>query len=489
MVFVIPEEDEAIEEALLQGGSGDQCQTWLSMEASREHRHWLAWRGASLDDCEDPERVVLFDDLEKFLFTVDTASQRFQLLCAFLQFLGVPTQHLSLANRLRPHDAALLQSPEQLYSQADSTMLGMHGRGKQFATSHQQEFTGQHDFVCNTVSQCLPVLSTEQQTVLTLMLIHYQQRKLEKLSDSIKVSKALIKEIKKSVKGLLKEKHNRNNLWAWGAYAQVLWQAGDHSESRQVLQMALTMTQGNMRSSLAACNLCSAYARQELEMHTPEGKARALYVLCCLADGEKPGKIEKVGMVAPTRVVRCRHSFQQDFQAMLEEALREDCDIVVLPYLGNRLQHWAACYAHFQYATVGLDGASHVYECLLQDLQAQTSTNSEYHSCMQELVRKDYIKLLQWHMAGTPSPLRVLRGPLLQALNYLPEDAHLLQLFVDIETCSSIAGRLRRYFHKAQHSTVTWLFAVLGEHRRIHRLTQHQMQLLQHLPSAPGRIL
>ncbi len=50
-------------------------QLWIQEEVHREQTHLLPWRpdarkGETEDDCEDPERMVLFDDISSILFKV-----------------------------------------------------------------------------------------------------------------------------------------------------------------------------------------------------------------------------------------------------------------------------------------------------------------------------------------------------------------------------------------------------------------------------------
>ena len=50
-------------------------QAWLQEEVHREQTHILPWKpdagkGETEEDCEDPERMVLFDDISGVLFKV-----------------------------------------------------------------------------------------------------------------------------------------------------------------------------------------------------------------------------------------------------------------------------------------------------------------------------------------------------------------------------------------------------------------------------------
>lgn len=85
--------DEEIESVVVGSNSYDIHHTWVSMEKSRNNRHWLPWRanlniGETDDDCEDPDRGVLSDDVISSLFRLTNEKNRFLLSCHFLHFLG-----------------------------------------------------------------------------------------------------------------------------------------------------------------------------------------------------------------------------------------------------------------------------------------------------------------------------------------------------------------------------------------------------------------
>lgn len=51
----------------------DRAKSWLRLEHTRQISHWLPWRPSaneSDDDCEDPHRLVLSDDIIAVLFYV-----------------------------------------------------------------------------------------------------------------------------------------------------------------------------------------------------------------------------------------------------------------------------------------------------------------------------------------------------------------------------------------------------------------------------------
>ena len=76
-MFIVGEsgqdEDDLEEEQLIEnfGGKVDNVQLWLRLELIRESKHWLPLRVAKDEDddeIEDTDRIVLFDQLDGFLY-------------------------------------------------------------------------------------------------------------------------------------------------------------------------------------------------------------------------------------------------------------------------------------------------------------------------------------------------------------------------------------------------------------------------------------
>ena len=75
----------------LQHSSSDPFERWYEAEAYAETHFSFPGRATDLDvaDEEDPYRVVLFPDVQPFLFPIRSPEVRLQLVWAFLSFLGI----------------------------------------------------------------------------------------------------------------------------------------------------------------------------------------------------------------------------------------------------------------------------------------------------------------------------------------------------------------------------------------------------------------
>ena len=68
---------------------------WLSLELHRERTHLKPWKpdkkaAQTEEDCDDPERLIVFDDICPNLFKVIKSINKLKLILSFLEILGVP---------------------------------------------------------------------------------------------------------------------------------------------------------------------------------------------------------------------------------------------------------------------------------------------------------------------------------------------------------------------------------------------------------------
>jgi hypothetical protein len=75
-------------------GPATPAARWAAIEGWRDQHHWEPWRpqldaGETETDCDDPDRLVVFDDLDGFLFPVVDSETQLELVLRFLEQLGV----------------------------------------------------------------------------------------------------------------------------------------------------------------------------------------------------------------------------------------------------------------------------------------------------------------------------------------------------------------------------------------------------------------
>ena len=69
----VKQDEDEEEKILIECQDLPQHESWLRLEESRQLSHWMPWKPSANeteDDCEDPSRMVVSDDIVDFLFVV-----------------------------------------------------------------------------------------------------------------------------------------------------------------------------------------------------------------------------------------------------------------------------------------------------------------------------------------------------------------------------------------------------------------------------------
>ncbi|XP_051869405.1 nuclear exosome regulator NRDE2 [Pristis pectinata] len=489
------EEDEDGDE--LKDKSLPKWQLWMQVESARDSKHWLPWRaskakGQTEEDCEDPDRQVLFDDIGSSMFRISSPELKFQLMSSFLQFLGIPAGSglpCSCLN-LALDEPALFGSGsdcKRLLDQSDSPASGVGCVGFMAAEPRQKRAAGHcragEEFIRIVFQQALPQFSGEERSELVRSWLLYEKSKVvQNLQLGNKRLKSQGKRSKKLAKSLLKEAENRNNLALWKEYAHLEWLLGNVEDSRRVFDTALTMaiTQGLTSSPL--CNLCFLYASLELELMGSLGGAascRALYVLMRFAQGNSYSPYS--GEVLPVNVLKARKSYEHAFQHCLTNDFSPQ-DVLQGTQKPAHLVALVGCFALFQYLTVGIQVADALYRQASERLTGLSSLNEiELASAgisASERLATMHVALLRFHMKVGIYPLRPLREMLACALQRYPGNPDLWRFYVQVENTSHNGSRARRFFDSITRATkdtiLPWLFAIHAEEQRKERVDSVQ---------------
>ena len=361
-------------------------------------RHWLPWRpdvrnGETEEDCEDPERLIMFDDISTFLFEVTSEDNMLSLvlnLFSLIKNSGVeftfdsfPSRSL-LAQRIQQYE---LESCDDL-NVNDLDLANCRQR-----IEMDKEKTSQ--FIENALYQASRHFDGHARTRLTLLWIHLKVARIKVMENDLKKDKKLWKtsgkELKKWIKDILKEETNRNNILLWEAYATTEDILGNRNDSVNVLDTVLTMhiPPGgimNMKSTITQCEickLCRTYAETELGIGKPRtgkdiniNKDRALHVLCSLADNERYRPKQNSDKVAPTTILRARRNYQSLVSELSKNEVNDTERIIAsLPEAGCTLVHLVVCFAYFQYLSVDVHAASVVFQQVKSFVMVHGVTN------------------------------------------------------------------------------------------------------------------
>ena len=273
------EEDQLISSF---GGQVDEVQLWLKLEVLREHRHWLPWRERGVvgddeaedeDELEDPERSVLFDQLDGFLFQFRDPSSVFKLILCFLNFLGVDLDDEEFSTGSLGTQAF----QEWLgISHSDAVEIGQEG----ILLEAQPGLDVVKDFIKNLFRQCISVTKEPFKTELILLMLKFEANHVDipEDGDVKKAKKAKAKDIKTMTMSLLE--NDRNNTKIYIGYAEALLKLEGYKSAKKVFETALA-------SKADRCDHELFTRAAILEMTSGKSSDQALWILSLLAK-ERP---------------------------------------------------------------------------------------------------------------------------------------------------------------------------------------------------------
>ncbi|XP_074921736.1 nuclear exosome regulator NRDE2 isoform X3 [Chelonoidis abingdonii] len=480
------DEDQEIKDKTL-----PKWQIWLDIECSRETRHWLPWRPDKTkkqteEDCEDPERQVLFDDLGPSLIRLSSPDLQFQLLYSFLQFVGVPCgRSLFPSNLYIAMDENNVFDNEQSdrpLTSFDSLLSGVNSIGHMDTMTRGRQHIGHckegEEFIQNVFHLILPLFSGKEKANLSVCWLQYEISKVVQClqAKNKKKLKSQGKKSKKLAKNLLKASENRNNLSLWKLYAYLEWLLGNTEDARKVFDTALCLAGTEGMKNTQLCNLSLLYASLEVELLENLEEtvmSRALHILTKLA--ESGPYVPYTGQVLSVNILKARKAYEHALQDYLSESPISNWDQASN---SSQLVNLVGCYALFQYLTVGIDAAVLICRHISEKLKGSASQKFESigenlgihnFSTPLEAVTLMHTNLLRYHMKVSIYPLNPLREALTEALKLYPSNQSLWRSYIQIQSKSHNASKARRFFDSVTRSTKSlepWLFAIQAEEMR-----------------------
>ncbi|PIK55203.1 hypothetical protein BSL78_07933 [Apostichopus japonicus] len=217
-----------------------KVEAWMMEESARGCDHMLPWRpdpGQTTDDCDDPDRLVLFDDISKVLFKLTGKNAKFQLVLGLLELLGIQNEAMLTTNSSHAHKFlhTVIQSAHQLLyakfaisldgedfnrecvvsswhstwvkscpgilricevTKGDKTTNEIKSKSVDTTTESKRS----SEFVDYVIDQIIPKISDDRQSVLRLMQLSFHLTNVT-LSDEPKARKKQIKSVQKRAKG------------------------------------------------------------------------------------------------------------------------------------------------------------------------------------------------------------------------------------------------------------------------------------------------
>ncbi|XP_070699085.1 nuclear exosome regulator NRDE2 [Pempheris klunzingeri] len=527
------EEEEEEDEEEVKDQSQPKWTVWLDVESSREAAYWLPWRpdkakGQSEEDCEDPDRQVLFDDIGPSLICLSSPELRLRFLLRFLSFLGLPVDSVLSAAPCQPglllENLSLLTQGNELQRPLTSHNLpdpGVNSVGHMTTLQGTRKWAGLgklgERFVTSVFNMVQPVLPAHHRAVLSLSWMQYEKLKVLRClhGGNKKRLRSQGKSSKRVAKQLLKETDNRSSLVLWREYAHLEWVLGNLDEARKVFSTATGIGGTKGLRSPTLCELCLLWAQLEVEEVagvrggglTDVTASPAVCVLTRLAEGTSSSSSSTSQSLSTVSILKARRSYEQALTASLSaldqnlhnpQANRKGQEDLLGETL--RLRGLVGCYALFQYLTMGVQAAIAVYsqarermEELHLTLDKQLTSNEEAnlastddsqsaadssHTSRHHVNRLgseceglavQQAALLRHHNSISVFPLMTLRQTLTSALSTWPSSASLWSIYVQVENRYHSAGRARRFFHSVTRNNsrvVPRLFAIVAEQQR-----------------------
>lgn len=396
-------------------------QSWFMEEEKREHQLWQPCRpsvGFGVEEGEeldDPERVVLFEDVQNLLFKFTCDDVRMELAFRFIEFLGHVMPHRqSTSDPYHVQKLSFIEEVEDIISLITSNSLG---------STWEKHKKIKDESVVRFIRVIFLQLSKAFPKNNDVLLAYMHFESLYSIDAARRWAKTLLKE-------------NQMDLNLWNGYAQMELNNGKVEEARKVYGTALSLSSSLPAQYQVASPVLFRYFA-ELELSKNSEKS-ALHVLTSVAEGSYNPKVPE--KVEPTRIVKARKIYQQKFTEVKATIFSV---------------HFIQCYALFEYLTLGLDAACEIYKKSLNTFEEETPLHEEILLCFSKLVYK--------HSLTSPTPPGRLRNILLNALDIYPNNFVFLNLFVENESRSQMANRIRTFFSEAlsRHpSLVLWLFAI-----------------------------
>ncbi|XP_049754866.1 nuclear exosome regulator NRDE2 isoform X2 [Elephas maximus indicus] len=481
------EDDQEIRDKTL-----PRWQIWLGAERSRDQRHWQPWRPDKTkkqteEDCEDPERQVLFDDIGQSLIRLSSRDLQFQLVEAFLQFLGVPSGFappVSCLYLAMDENSVFVHrlSDEKPLTCSTPSFAGVGCVGRMDRLGCQRWSRGHNregeEFIRNIFHLVMPLFSGEEKSRLCFSWLRHETAKVIWClqTENKKKLKSQGRNCKKLAKSLLKEPENCSSLCLWRQYAHLEWLLGNTEDARKVFDTALSMVGARELKDAALCELSLLYAELEVELLSDlrgAATSRAVHVLTKLTESGPYGPYS--GQVLAVHILKARKAYER----VLQDCLDESCIPDPAPTDSfNCLVSLVRCFMLFQYLTMGIDAAVQIYEQVFTKLKGSVSregTGLEHSGSPRSLasaleaVTLMYTSLLQFHVKVSVYPLTPLREALSEALKLYPANQALWRSYVQIQNKSHSASKTRRFFDAITRSTKSlepWLFAIEAEKMR-----------------------
>ncbi|XP_058722605.1 uncharacterized protein LOC131594475 isoform X2 [Vicia villosa] len=452
---------------------------WSEEESSRDCDQWMPVRRKSdtnsstsealnTEEDEQLSRIILYEDLNEYLFTLNTKESRIYLVSQFIDFYGgkMPQSFCTNSPTWTENTLSLEDLPDFMLEKL-KCIHNILTKAQNIPTGFTFDsllgsFTMNGDmmkFVRNAVLLCLTVFPRNH--ILEEAVLICEELYVTKMSSStcsVTPCRALAKSLLKS---------DRQDVLLCGVYARREANYGNIDLARKVFDMALLSVEGLPEEIQSNAPLLYFwYAEAELANKTDDGREssyRATHLLSCLGSGTKYSPFKS--QASSLQLLRARQGFKEKLRTVLSSWL---CGII-----NDQSVALVCSAALFEELTTGCDACIEVLD------QAFTMVLPERrsHSYQLEYLFNYYIRMLRRHQKK--SSLINVWESISQGLQMYPFSPELLKGVVEVGHLHTTSNKLRRILDECCYkkpSVVVWLFALSyemsrgGSHHRIRGL-------------------
>ena len=480
------------------------AEAWLSVETLREawqHLPWKPSKEGEADNIDDPDRLVLFDDVSPYLFHLTREELRLSLVQHFLGFLGVCTSPVSSNYCIGHHvmyslvhtgqiAPPTMTAPSTLYKISDlqgslvPTTCCIIGKDfdktqiNSISSNSSQELPNFHSvcFIRSFLNQCLPLLSTDSQTVICRDWLNFELSIIR--SATPKEARKKLKSVKKLAKMLLKLDSHRNNMKLWCSYAHLEMLCEGRNDAIKVCEKLLTQCSIDLENNISLPILEMYLYLIETILNISNGpesivdNAYIKHIFVCLADGKYHKYCASGAKVSSTRLLWAQNKLQQACQRALVVYSEHDLN-------RNGIEQYALLMSCLLYFNSIVSSLSVTYRLFTEHCDKLVDSKpSQQHICYLERVFVTMCKIILCHTKPGSCSAQILRCVLEKCLRHFPDNAYFLDCFVESEKRCFVAGRLRRYFDTEAPQSSTpfgWLYSIRAEWIRYQTLREHQV--------------
>jgi len=490
-------------------------ESWVKLETYRESQHHLPWKlpiDSTADTNEDPDRLVLFDDITPYLFRVKTEESRLLLLLHFLNFLGVPSPAVASScsvhhnvmhallqvSQIAPPSSAytvsaIIKNYKSLQGSAVPVTCCAIGSDLDGVWLDHMEISNPPSyhsvcFIRNLFNQCLPLFSSQNQTVIARDWLGFELSISKHATP--KEAKKTIKCVKKLTKALLKLQAHRNNVQLWCRYAHLELISVGRNDAIKVCEKILSQFAVDIdnNSSIPVLHMYLYFIELILgdldgtePSFTPENISYAKHILVCLTEGKYCVYSSSSSAVSAPKLLSAQNRLLQACQKVLKML----SDTSTLLQNADRLQRYSFLMSCFLYLNLTLSGLSNACKIVTEHCEQFINHISMkgipcYSICHLEKVFMISCKLILCQSRSQHCSPQLLHIILENSLKLYPNNPYFLNCFIESEKRCFVTGRLRRYFDTVASQSnmpLSWLFAIKAEWLRYQTLKSHQARV------------